>query len=226
MFSSRASFAASRGFASRVRSSALVAGGLTAGLSLTYATSSPAFCEPSSSTHQSPSKPSIYDEEKRVIIAELPPTRLEKFVEATRERADFAYDMARLHSQLVVDRWIELEQAVESRIKRTIPESDKFLPGAMYVTVAGLAGLVVSRNRGFLLRFTTPLAFAAASAFYFMPGTANNVAKELAEKYVDPMTVNKVVDAKKEVCNLSTVAVNKVEGAVKQVREMIDEKRT
>ncbi|KAI5291761.1 hypothetical protein KEM54_000553 [Ascosphaera aggregata] len=70
----------------------------------------------------------------------------------------------------------------ETRIANTIaslaphPASgEKLLPGAVYVGVSGMAGSILSRNRGILLRSVTPLTFAGVAAAWCLPVTLGNV---------------------------------------------------
>jgi organizing structure protein 2 len=63
------------------------------------------------------------------------------------------------------------------------PESgEQLLPGGVYVLVSAMAGSIVSRNRGILLRTTTPLAFGTVAAWTLLPVTMRNVS-DLIWKY-------------------------------------------
>lgn len=50
------------------------------------------------------------------------------------------------------------------------------MPGLIYVLVSGLAGSIVSRNRGVVLRAATPLGFGVAAGWVVLPVTMGNVA--------------------------------------------------
>ncbi|KAL1956515.1 hypothetical protein VTO42DRAFT_7078 [Malbranchea cinnamomea] len=70
----------------------------------------------------------------------------------------------------------------EARFTSTIaslappPESgERLVPGSIYVLVAAMAGSIVSRNRGILLRASTPLAFGTVAAYNLLPITMRNV---------------------------------------------------
>ncbi|KAI1318455.1 hypothetical protein EDD11_006539 [Mortierella claussenii] len=54
------------------------------------------------------------------------------------------------------------------------PEEDP-LPGLAYMAAAGLAGSFVARRRALLLKTLTPVAFASAAGYYFLPHTARNL---------------------------------------------------
>lgn len=56
------------------------------------------------------------------------------------------------------------------------------LPGGVYVVVAAMAGSIVSRNRGILLRSASPLAFGTVAAWSLLPVTMRNVS-DLAWEY-------------------------------------------
>ncbi|KAL1877214.1 hypothetical protein Plec18167_004902 [Paecilomyces lecythidis] len=56
------------------------------------------------------------------------------------------------------------------------PESgEQLMPGGIYVIVSAMAGSIVSRNRGVILRATTPLAFGTVAAWSLLPVTMRNV---------------------------------------------------
>lgn len=53
---------------------------------------------------------------------------------------------------------------------------ERLLPGGIYVLVAAMAGSVVTRNRGILLRSSVPLGLGILAARTFVPVTSQNVA--------------------------------------------------
>jgi organizing structure protein 2 len=76
------------------------------------------------------------------------------------------------------------------------------MPGALYVSVAGLAGTIIARNRkcltnyffqinylshlvhflgNVLLRIASPLFFTIAASYYFLPKTSHNISKKIHE---------------------------------------------
>lgn len=86
-------------------------------------------------------------------------------------------------------RTLKFESAVTSRIAALAPprgSGEKLMPGILYVLVASMAGSIVSRNRGFLLRILTPPTFGVATAYQVIPITTRNVEGliwEWEEKY-------------------------------------------
>lgn len=63
------------------------------------------------------------------------------------------------------------------------PESgERLLPGGVYVIVSAMAGSIVSRNRGIILRSATPLAFGTIAAWTLLPVTMRNIS-DLAWEY-------------------------------------------
>ncbi|OKL55698.1 hypothetical protein UA08_08991 [Talaromyces atroroseus] len=63
------------------------------------------------------------------------------------------------------------------------PESgERILPGGVYVIVSAMAGSIVSRNRGIILRTATPLAFGTVAAWSLLPVTMRNIS-DLAWEY-------------------------------------------
>ncbi|KAJ8607209.1 hypothetical protein MRB53_040469 [Persea americana] len=59
---------------------------------------------------------------------------------------------------------------------------EQLMPGLVYVLVATLAGSIISRNRGILLRAATPLLFGVAAGQVVIPITMRNVG-DLAWEY-------------------------------------------
>ena len=53
--------------------------------------------------------------------------------------------------------------------------NEAVMPGVIYVLVATLAGSIVSRNRGIVLRTMVPLAFGTTAAYAALPITMENV---------------------------------------------------
>ncbi|KAJ2559355.1 hypothetical protein EV175_000384 [Coemansia sp. RSA 1933] len=110
-----------------------------------------------------------------------------------QEGADLAR-MIRQHGQLLVDRWISTEKRIAATVERTVPRGEKLVPGIIYVGVASLAGPIFTRKRNFAIRWISPLVFASAASFYFLPGTANVVLRNIWGRYGDPATVDEVRD--------------------------------
>ncbi|KAF9543937.1 hypothetical protein EC957_000302 [Mortierella hygrophila] len=54
------------------------------------------------------------------------------------------------------------------------PEEDLF-PGLAYVAIAGLTGSLAARQGGTLLKALSPMAFASAAGYYFLPHTTRNL---------------------------------------------------
>ena len=79
--------------------------------------------------------------------------------------------------------------AVEKDFTQTVaslaPPADSdeaVMPGLIYVLVATLAGSIVTRNRGIILRTGVPLAFGTTAAYAAIPITMQNVGN-LYERY-------------------------------------------
>ncbi|KAK2735883.1 hypothetical protein FQN57_001089 [Myotisia sp. PD_48] len=70
----------------------------------------------------------------------------------------------------------------ESRFTQTIASlappresGERLMPGSVYVAVTAMAGSIVSRNRGILLRTASPLAVGTVAAWTLLPVTMRNV---------------------------------------------------
>ena len=60
--------------------------------------------------------------------------------------------------------------------------NEAVMPGVIYVLVATLAGSIVTRNRGIMLRTVVPLAFGTTAAYAALPLTMHNAGR-LVERY-------------------------------------------
>ncbi|EYE95047.1 MICOS complex subunit MIC26/MIC27 [Aspergillus ruber CBS 135680] len=84
-----------------------------------------------------------------------------------------------------LSRALHIENAFTNTIASLAPapeSGERLMPGGVYVVVAAMAGSIVSRNRGFILRSASPLAFGTVAAWSLLPVTMRNVS-ELVWKY-------------------------------------------
>ncbi|KAJ2743164.1 hypothetical protein GGI20_003947 [Coemansia sp. BCRC 34301] len=146
-------------------------------------------------------KKSIYDMQTHSPSSALshsqqtPTTRLAALLRDTRGSVSSALDMAQTHGQILVSRWIGLEQRVADVVRRTVPEGERLAPGIIYVGVAALAGPIFTRRRNFAVRWMSPLVFGAAAGAYFLPGTTSVVARNVWTRYGDPATIDRACEA-------------------------------
>ncbi|KAI9503429.1 apolipo protein O-domain-containing protein [Coemansia spiralis] len=102
--------------------------------------------------------------------------------------------MIKMHGQALVDRWIATEKQIVQVVERTVPQGERLAPGIVYVGVAALAGPIFTRRRNFAIRWTSPFVFASLASFYFLPGTANVVLRNIWGRYGDPKTIDNIRD--------------------------------
>jgi len=84
-----------------------------------------------------------------------------------------------------MDKAFDLEQSFTGTVASLAPpreSGERLMPGLIYVLVAAMAGSIVSRNRGVVLRAATPLALGIGAAWAVIPVTMGNVS-ELAGRY-------------------------------------------
>jgi MICOS complex subunit MIC26 len=73
---------------------------------------------------------------------------------------------------------LHLENNITNTVASLAPpkeSGEQLMPGLIYVLVTTMAGSIVSRNRGIILRGATPLAAGVAAGWYFIPVTMRNV---------------------------------------------------
>ncbi|KAJ1980649.1 hypothetical protein H4R34_002370 [Dimargaris verticillata] len=165
-----------------------------------------------------PKQLSIYDQGTIPKPQPPGPSRLQVAVKSARVEAQHYAELTRVHVQHFVDRWLSVEQSVQKTVKNTVAKDEQIFPGALYVTVAGLAGSIAARQRNVLFRWTAPLAFAAVSSFYFMPKTARSISHRLYNAYGDPDAEKQVRGAYDQARGFGQSMVGRVEGAVKDTR--------
>ncbi|KOC12137.1 mitochondrial protein [Aspergillus flavus AF70] len=77
-----------------------------------------------------------------------------------------------------LSRALHIENAFTNTIASLAPSpesGERLLPGGAYVIVSAMAGSIVSRNRGILLRTASPLAFGTVAAWTLLPVTMRNI---------------------------------------------------
>jgi len=114
------------------------------------------------------------------------PSVLEQQIGAVRRQATTLFLDA--HSQVhgVVSRWIDIEHAVERRVRALASPDESFTPALLYVGVATLSGSVLARGRGLFCRTTVPPVLLVLSLNHFLPKTTHNLRTyggELEERY-------------------------------------------
>lgn len=83
-----------------------------------------------------------------------------------------------------LSRALNIENAFTDTIASLAPSADSgehLVPDGVYVVVSAMAGSIVSRNRGLLLRTASPLAFGTVAAWSLLPVTMRNVSDLLWE---------------------------------------------
>lgn len=84
-----------------------------------------------------------------------------------------------------LSRALHIENAFTNTVASLAPSAESgenLTPGGVYVVVAAMAGSIVSRNRGILLRTMSPLAFGTVAAWSLLPVTMRNIS-DLAWEY-------------------------------------------
>ncbi|KKK12344.1 hypothetical protein ARAM_005702 [Aspergillus rambellii] len=109
------------------------------------------------------------------------PTPTDILTAQVRQARLFLYQQSRT-AEICFNDILSRALHVENAFTKTIaslapsPESgEQLLPGGIYVVVAAMAGSIVARNRGRLLRSATPLAFGTVAAWSLLPVTMRNV---------------------------------------------------
>lgn len=133
-----------------------------------------------------------------------------------------------------LDRAFAAERTVSSTVASLHPApetGEKLMPGLIYVLVAGLAGSIVARNRGVVLRAAAPLALGVGAGWLVIPATMGNVADLLWKWEEKVPAVAQAHVAAREGVQMgwrfvevhSRLAVNWVDDKVSGAREAVDD---
>ncbi|KAG2099276.1 apolipo protein O-domain-containing protein [Suillus discolor] len=91
------------------------------------------------------------------------------------------------NAQGIIDRWISVEEKVETRIKSFRDPTEPLNPELLYTGIFALMTCVLTRSRGLPTRILLPPAALISAFAYFLPGTASRVGaygRELEDRYV------------------------------------------
>lgn len=132
-------------------------------------------------------KLSIYPTPIPELILLDTPSALEKRIGMVRREITGYYTGVHSKAQGIIDRWISVEEKVETRIKSFRDPTEPLNPGLLYTGISALTTSVLTRSRALPIRILLPPAALASAFAYFLPGTASRVgsyAEELEDRYV------------------------------------------
>lgn len=132
-------------------------------------------------------KLSIYPTPIPELILLDTPSALEKRIGMVRREITGYYTGVHSKAQGIIDRWISVEEKVETRIKSFRDPTEPLNPGLLYTGISALTTSVLARSRALPIRILLPPAALASAFAYFLPGTASRVgsyAEELEDRYV------------------------------------------
>lgn len=132
-------------------------------------------------------KLSIYPTPIPELILLDTPSVLEKRIGMVRREITGYYTGVHSKAQGIIDRWISVEEKVETRIKSFRDPTEPLNPGLLYTGISALTTSVLTRSRALPIRILLPPAALASAFAYFLPGTASRVgsyAEELEDRYV------------------------------------------
>lgn len=190
--------------------------------------------------HQLPNKKPIYSAYPDVPTVAKPsptspvsepnptsPTPTDRLAGQVKKARLFLYDQS-LAAETSFNGFLTWAFRKETDLSNTIaslapkPETgEQLFPGAIYVLVATLTGSIVSRNRGFLLRTTFPLAVGIAAGWYLIPVTMRNTS-DLIWEY--EKKVPAVAETHSQISTFVRDAWAQTQGYTKGAAEWADEK--
>ncbi|KAG4302409.1 hypothetical protein PCK1_001391 [Pneumocystis canis] len=121
-------------------------------------------------------KLSIYSEiEDDPISIEIPPSNLQLKIQQGRKQFQKTVQNVTENIEKVINKWIHIENKIENIAKELAPSNGEILSGGIYVLIAGMSGLILTRKRIFPIRFITPAVTSLAASTYFFPETHKNL---------------------------------------------------
>ncbi|GAA5990916.1 hypothetical protein JCM11641_003500 [Rhodosporidiobolus odoratus] len=153
-----------------------------AGAGIAYASTvdhNQALLDPSPSRLADPegarSKLSIYADAEPTAVLVPVKSPLQDDVHQARIKAQSVLQSFGQKSDEGKSRWLALERSGEESIRTIISPHDDLNPNLLYVTVTALAGSILGRSRGMLMRATLPPVFLLAGISHFLPHTWINL---------------------------------------------------
>lgn len=140
----------------------------------------------STNNRDSRSRLSIYDDKIfEIVYLEDQPSRMEVKVEELRLKLNNKVSQLKGTLQGYINKIIGLEKKTEDLILNLVPKDEVFMPNALYTGIVAISGSLFTMNRNFLIRSLTTLSLGTISAYYFIPGTTNNIARLVLKAYQD-----------------------------------------
>ncbi|KIY44290.1 hypothetical protein FISHEDRAFT_78195 [Fistulina hepatica ATCC 64428] len=131
-------------------------------------------------------KLSIYPPSSNGVLLADDPIPLEAEIGQARRAVTRTFRGAIARVQGVVDRWIQVEYAIENRVKHTLAPAEPLMPAVLYIGIAGLTGSILARSSSLLVRVSLPPTFVVLASRHFFPSTSSNIAAycgELEERF-------------------------------------------
>ncbi|PVU86352.1 hypothetical protein BB561_006732 [Smittium simulii] len=100
-----------------------------------------------------------------------------------RESAFSQFTLLKNKSQDLVEEGIQFEKKVIDTTRSVLAHDEKFLRGALCISITVLTSRIFFRKSNFLVRFTSAFVFATAASFAALPNSTLNVVDSLAAKY-------------------------------------------
>ncbi|KAL9055015.1 MAG: hypothetical protein Q9162_003780 [Coniocarpon cinnabarinum] len=141
---------------------------------------------PPRTTHPSPPEPKTPPTDDSISPPSEPevprgPTPTDRLTVQIRHARLALYNHA-LTAEKSLNQFMKSAFALERDFTQTVaslapPETsnENVVPGVIYILVATLAGSIVTRSRGIVLRTTVPIAFGTTAAYAALPVTMGNV---------------------------------------------------
>ncbi|KIM59534.1 hypothetical protein SCLCIDRAFT_1217663 [Scleroderma citrinum Foug A] len=134
-----------------------------------------------------PDKLSIYPKATPELVLLDTPSPLELQIGNVRRELCGYYTGARTHVQGIVDRWIHIENMVETRIKSFRDPTEPLNPALLFTGISALTASIFARSRSLPTRFLLPPLSFLGAFIYFLPRTASRIgsyAEELEDRYI------------------------------------------
>ncbi|KAH6592332.1 hypothetical protein BASA61_004655 [Batrachochytrium salamandrivorans] len=107
------------------------------------------------------------------------PNDLELLIRKARIETTAAFASTRDQAQSLVNHWLVLEKCAQGVVYKYHEPTENYLPGLIYVTIAGFAGSIVTKNSEICLVSTSCSSCRVSGCIWIpFPATLQNIAKQ------------------------------------------------
>ncbi|EGF83623.1 hypothetical protein BATDEDRAFT_34297 [Batrachochytrium dendrobatidis JAM81] len=117
------------------------------------------------------------------------PNDLELLIRDARLETTKAFASTRVQAQGIVNHWLALEKSAQDVVGTYHEPTEDYIPGLIYVTIAGFAGSILAKNSNILVGLLAPVAGSMGAFAYYFPTTLQNIAMQRHASTATPFKI-------------------------------------